>query len=98
MRDKKLVDDDFVCERKKLAQPVLSDFHKWLNKRANEVLPSCLLGKAVSYTLKQWDKLIRYLESPYLTPDNNAAENSIRPYVLGRNYVLNISMRSSIAA
>ena len=32
----------------------------------------------------QWDKLVAYLESPYLTPDNNAAENAIRPFVLGR--------------
>ena len=28
--------------------------------------------------------MIRYLESPYLTPDNNASENAIRPFVLGR--------------
>jgi len=92
LRDKKLGDDNFVNERKKLAQPVLSDFYRWLNKRANEVLPSCLLGKAVAYTLKQWDKLIRYLESPYLTPDNNAAENCIRPYVVGRkNHLFNKS-------
>ena len=32
----------------------------------------------------EWEKVIRYLESPYLTPDNNAAERSIRPFVLGR--------------
>jgi len=25
------------------------------------------------------------LESPYLTPDNNACENAIRPFVIGRN-------------
>ena len=47
-------------------------------------MPSALLGKAVAYTLKQWDKLAAYLESPYLTPDNNACENAIRPFVLGR--------------
>jgi len=92
LRDKKLEDNEFVIKRKELANPVLSDFHKWLNKRANEVLPSCLLGKAVAYTLKQWDKLIRYLESPYLTPDNNASERSIRPYVVGRkNHLFNKS-------
>ena len=33
-----------------------------------------------------------YLESPYLTPDNNAAENAIRPFVLGRkNWLFNKS-------
>jgi len=92
LREAKLVDNDFVCERKKLAEPILSDFREWLNKRANGVLPSCLLGKAIAYTLKQWDKLVRYLESPYLTPDNNACENAIRPFVLGRkNFLFNKS-------
>jgi len=92
LREAKIAGYEFVAERKKLAGPVLSDFHKWLNKRAGEVLPSCLLGKAVAYTLKQWPKLVKYLESPYLTPDNNAAENSIRPFVLGRkNFLFNKS-------
>ena len=98
LREAKLTEDIFLAKRKILSEPVLADFHKWLNKRANDVLPSCLLGKAVGYTLKQWNKLIAYLESSYLTPDNNASENAIRPFVLGRNYVLNISMRSSLAA
>ena len=48
------------------------------------MLPGSLLGKAVGYTLRQWEKLIRYLESPYLRPDNNAVEGSIRPFVCGR--------------
>jgi len=82
----------FLEERKKQVQPILSDFREWLNKRANEVLPSSALGKAVAYTLKQWDKLVKYLESPHLTPDNNASENSIRPYVVGRkNYMFHKS-------
>jgi len=29
-------------------------------------------------------KLIRYLEDGHITPDNNAAENAIRPFVVGR--------------
>ena len=92
LREKKLEENTFMTERKKQAEPVLSDFKKWLNKRANEMLPSGLLGKAIAYTLKQWDKLIAYLESPHLTPDNNACENAIRPFVLGRkNWLFNKS-------
>jgi len=30
------------------------------------------------------EKLIKYLHDPYLTPDNNACENAIRPFVMGR--------------
>ena len=48
------------------------------------VPPMTLLGKAVNYTLKQWEKLGRYLESAYLTPDTNRIENDIRPFVVGR--------------
>jgi transposase len=84
LRAKDLEENIFLTERKEQAEPVLAAFKIWLNKRANEVLPSGLLGKAVAYTLKQWGKLAAYLESPYLTPDNNACENAIRPFVLGR--------------
>ena len=92
LRGKNLDENIFLEERKKQAEPVLSDFRNWLNKRANEVLPSGLLGKAIGYTLNQWDKLRRYLDCPFLTPDNNASENAIRPYVLGRkNYLFHKS-------
>jgi transposase len=42
------------------------------------------LGKAIGYALDQWPKLLRYLDSPYLHPDNNACEKAIRPFVIGR--------------
>ena len=59
-------------------------------------MPSAPLGRAVAYTLNQWDKLVRYLESPYLTPDNNASENAIRPFVLGRkNWLFNKSPKGA---
>ena len=60
------------------------------------MLPSGLLGNAIAYTLKQWNKLIAYLESPYFTPDNNACENVIRPFVLGRkNWLFNKSPKGA---
>jgi transposase len=69
---------------RKRAEPILAKFKSWLDKRALQVPPSVLLGKAINYSLKQWDKMTAYLGSPYLTPDNNACENAIRPFVLGR--------------
>ena len=74
----------FLLERKARAAPILEKFKSWLLKRVQEVPPSILLGKAINYSLSQWDKMTAYLESPYLTPDNNACENAIRPFVLGR--------------
>ena len=82
--DKDKNTEKFLLDRKKACKPELAQFRSWLEKRKDEVLDSSLLGKAIHYSLSQWDKLVRYLENPYLTPDNNACENAIRPFVLGR--------------
>jgi len=96
LRKEELDENDFLARRKEQAEPILTDFKRWLNKRANVVLPSVKLGEAIAYTLKQWDKLIAYLESPCLTPDNNACENAIRPFVLGRkNWLFNKSPKGA---
>ena len=84
LRSQNLSDNEFLSQRKVRAGPILEAFKSWLLKRSEEVPPSLLLGKAIEYTLRQWDKMTSYLESPYLTPDNNACENAIRPFVLGR--------------
>ena len=36
------------------------------------------------YTLNQRETLYRYLDDGWLKPDNNTAENAIRPLALGR--------------
>jgi transposase len=84
LRAQKLEDNIFLEARKAAVQPILSDFKTWLDKLEKDVLPSSPVGKAISYTLNQWNKLIRYLETPHLTPDNNASENAVRPFVIGR--------------
>ena len=66
------------------AKPVLDEFRAWLEKRSIETPPTGLLGKAISYALNQWDRLIRYIDDGRLRPDNNLAENAIRPFVVGR--------------
>jgi transposase len=92
LRARGLGADIFLEERKEGAEPILAAFKTWLEKRAGEVPPGLLLGKAIHYTLNQWDKLVAYPGSPYLTPDNNACENAIRPFVLGRkNWLFNKS-------
>ena len=79
----------FQSERRERSQPILDAFHQWLRREQGQVLSSSKLGEAVAYTLNQWPKLIRYLEEAELTPDNNACERSIRPFVMGRkNWVL----------
>ena len=84
LRSRDMDEATFLIERKARAGPVLEKFKTWLYRHSQEVPPTLLLGKAIHYSLAQWDKMVAYLESPYLTPDNNACENAIRPFVLGR--------------
>ena len=84
--------------RQEKSRPILEDFHKWLSKKSSQVAPKSLLGIAVSYTLKQWSRLIVYLDHGEVTPDNNAAENAIRPFVVGRKNWLFAGTPSGAAA
>jgi len=76
--------DQLLNLRKEKTKPVLDVFFKWLSKKSLQVVPKSLLGKAVNYTLGQWSRLLVYLDHPDMTPDNNLAENAIRPFVIGR--------------
>ena len=70
--------------RQKKAKPILDEFEKWLEDLSLKTPSSGLLGTAVSYALGQWKRLIIYIKDGRLHPDNNLAENAIRPFVVGR--------------
>ena len=84
LRAKELPEDQFIRARRRAAAPVFRKFKKWLLEVSLAVPSESLLGKAVSYTLSDFQRLVRYLKYAYLVPDNNVAENFIRPFVLGR--------------
>lgn len=83
-RARELKPDELLLERQEKSKPILFEFKAWLDKKELQTPPKGLLGKAVAYTLGQWDRLVRYIDSGLLTPDNNLAENAIRPFVVGR--------------
>lgn len=70
--------------RQQEAKPILDEFKVWLDEMATRTPPKGLLGKAIGYSLTFWPRLIRYIDDGLLRPDNNLAENAIRPFVLGR--------------
>jgi transposase len=70
--------------RQEQAKPILAAFKAWLDKQVHRTPPKGLLGKAMNYALNQWHRLIVYVEDGRLAPDNNMAENCIRPFVIGR--------------
>lgn len=81
---RELTPEAIALERQNRAGPILEQFKAWLEKRQPQVPPGSTLGKAISYALGQWERLAVYLEDGRLRPDNNLAENAIRPFVLGR--------------
>jgi transposase len=82
--ERKLSYAQIARERQIRAGPILEQFKAWLEKRSPQVPPGSTLGKAIRYTLGQWERLTVYLRDGRLRPDNNRAENAIRPFVLGR--------------
>ena len=83
-REQELSHDQIRDLRQKEARPILDRFKTWLEVYHPQVPPKSQLGKAIQYALNQWDKLVVYIEDGFLKPDNNLAENAIRPFVLGR--------------
>ena len=83
-REQGLSAEEIYAMRQSRAGPILSEFHEWLLKKSAHTPPKGLLGKAVAYCLNQWDRLTGYLRDGRLCMDNNAAENAIRPFVVGR--------------
>ncbi len=70
--------------RKEHSGPILEEIFTRIEELRKETVPSEPLRKAVDYTLNQREALCRYLEDGRLKPDNNTAENAIRPLALGR--------------
>lgn len=70
--------------RQQQAKPLLEQFKVWLDKSLHQVPPKTSLGKALSYYLNQWSKLVVYLDHGDITIDNNGAERAIKPFVIGR--------------
>ncbi|ASJ70363.1 IS66 family transposase [Granulosicoccus antarcticus] len=81
---KGLPDDERYDYRQQHSVPKLEALHAWLVENAPKVEKDSLTGKAMFYTLKQWPKLIRYCEHGQLRISNILAENSVRPFAVGR--------------
>jgi transposase len=68
--------------------PVVNDLHNFLEARGRQVSAKSRLGEAISYALKRWDGLTRFLDGGRIDLDNNAVERAIRPLALNRKNAL----------
>jgi transposase len=71
-------------QRRLHSAPVLAQIEILALQHLHGVLPGSLLGKALHYLTAQWPKLMRYVDDGRYPIDNNACENAIRPFCVGR--------------
>jgi transposase len=83
-KQERLSYDEIHELRQRESKPILDNFKLWLDANQPLTPPEGLLGKAIRYALNNWEKLIVYIKDGRLGPDNNVAENAIRPFVVGR--------------
>lgn len=70
--------------RRELSAPILEALCPRLEAMREKHLPQSPLGKAIGYTLGEWQPLTRFLEDGRLEIDNNLTENAIRPSAVGK--------------
>ena len=83
-----LVGEARVEYRRGHVLPLLEELEEIFKKIATYALPQSLLGRAVSYARGNWEAIKRYVEVAEAEIDNNSAEHTMKPAVLGRkNYL-----------
>ncbi len=77
-------DEQVVAYRQAHSIPVMDKLKLFLERNVSKVPADSLTGKAITYMLNQWQKLIVYCTNGALRISNILAENAIRPFVVGR--------------
>ena len=65
--------------------PILQAFRQWLMEELPKTIPRTPIHQAIAYTLKHYEKLIKYAQDGMLSIDNNQLEGQIRAIALGRH-------------
>ncbi len=76
--------------RQEHARPWVEEIRAKSLELKPRVLPKSKLGEALTYTINQWDRLARSFEDGEVELSNNLAENSMRPWALGRKNWLHV--------
>ena len=91
------IDNDFddltAKDRLKQRQLILKDkvdaYFEWVKHKYSQVAHKSATGKALAYSINQEKYLRRFLSDGDIPMDNNAAEQAIRPFTIGRkNFVM----------
>jgi transposase len=85
--------------RQEKSRLVLHNIEQQMHADATNTVPNSMYGKALHYLNGQWQKLNRFIDNGLYPLDNNAAENAIRPFVLGRkNWLFSDTVNGATAS
>jgi hypothetical protein len=81
--------------RETQSRPIVEKLREWLIHQRAGLTDGTRTARAIDYSLKRWEALIRYLDDGAIPIDNNWIENLVRPWALGRkNWLFAGSKRS----
>ena len=83
--------DERLAIRIEKSAPIITKIKTWLDSSILHTPKELLVGKALHYLNNNWSRLIEFLTDGQIPLDNNAAENAIRPFVVGRKNWLHSS-------
>lgn len=85
--------------RQEQSLPLVEAYFSWLKIIRPQVLPKSKFGEAIRYALNQQKKLMEPFKDGRLDIDNNLAERSIKPFVIGRkNWLFSNSSKGAKAS
>jgi transposase len=85
--------------RNEKTKPILLAFKEYLKTELPKALPRSPLGKALGYAEKLLPSFDLILDNGALEIDNNGAERSIKPFVIGRkNWLFSSSKKGALAS
>ena len=91
--------EEKLMARQQQSKPILEKIKIWLEKSLPQTPPQSPIGKALYYLHNQWAHLINYVCNGDYPIDNNAAENAIRPFVIGRkNWLFSASQKGAVSS
>lgn len=81
---KELKPDEVKRIRQEEETPILEEFWRFVDIGLSDTLPQSKIGKAFAYAINQKPYMGNYLKDGRCSISNNAAENAIRPFTVGR--------------
>lgn len=82
--NQKLSYDERLTLRKEKSENIFKEFYEWIELIEPKILPQSLMGKAITYALNQKEYLGSFLLDGRIQLSNNLAEQSVKPFVIGR--------------